>query len=564
MKNTLIFLLFGLFLMVSVPFGSCIAATSLFTEILRDFSPVTGRVMDSGPGSVTLNRGSSDGVVTGDLFQVYRKGSPVSDKQGAGVIGYLKRPFALVQVKHAAPHSSRCSVISAGHNIRAGMPVMRYSDMRSVLLTSPGTKMSRSVRQRFYNTLPALEWINPETINSQLDNAAAMKAAGLDLLFYLSTENLKVYGPDHSVIHTYSLSGQALGLSTEGGESHITAVSSSQGEGKAAEVRQQGNFQWENLDTSSGLDLSAARVAGRLYSAAKQVEIADMDGDGRPEAVYLVSRALYVFPFGTGGELLSYEVNGPGNAVGFYLCPERGWIVLNVLVEGVGLRSALIEYRNNTLFIIQDDINLWLSFNDLDGNGTRETLLGQTFDLHTIWGDKVYNLQISSDGIQYLGQLPVPEDFRTGWAQWGDIDGNGRTDLCIFDRAGRAWLFEDGLLRWSTPPGLLVHDEHGDTIMHAVVADISGNGRGEMLFASALPERGDELGARQIVCCIRWENGRFEVKPLTRPVHAWITGISVFDNSLLLAAVPRPEDQDEKPSETVMYRVRLPLGTVME
>ena len=559
MKNTLTFIL-ALFLMMSASSDSCSAATSLFTELLRDFSPVTGRVLESAADSVTLNRGSSDGVVKGDLFQVYRKGSPVSSRQGEGVIGYLKRPFALVQVEHAGQHSSRCSVSSATGGIRAGMPVMRYSDMRSVLVTAPGMKISHSVRQRFYNTLPALEWVSPDSLSGPVSDAAAMKAQGVALLFYLSTEKLTVYGPGHAVIHAYSLAGESLSISTDRAGTGVSTVLSDRGqEGTGPEVRQQGKFKWESLDTSSGLDLSSAKVAGHLYSAAKQVEIADMDGDGRPEAVYLVSRSLYVFPFGINGELLSYEVNGPGDAAGFYLCPEHGWIVVNVLVEGVGLRSVLLEYRDNTLVILKDNINLWLSFHDMDGDGIRETLLGQTFDLHTVWGDKVYTLQISSDGIQYLGQLSVPDDFRTGWAEWGDVDGNGRTDLCIFDRAGRAWLFEDGLLRWSTPPGLLLPGGYSDTIMHAVVYDVYADGRGEMLFASELPDRGNESEAGQIVCCIRWEKGRFEVTPVTRPVHAWIAGISVFDNSLLVATVPYPEDEDEQPSETIMYRVKLPL-----
>jgi hypothetical protein len=519
-------------------------------------------VIDARTGSVTVNRGSGDGVVAGDLFQVFRKGSPVSSGQGEGVIGYLKRPIALLQEQHAAPHSSRCSVISADYAIRSGMPVMRYSDMTAALVTAQDMKISDSVRQRFSNTLPALNWIEiePDTQNTIASDAASMKAAGIDLLFYLSTEKLTVFGPGHSLIHSYPLAGESFDLTSEEGESG-TAASASQG-GRTPSEEQDRSFQWESLDTESGIDLGKAPVAGRLYSAARQVEIADMDRDGRPEAVYLVARDLYMFPFGTGGELLSWKLSGPGVVSGFYLCPGHGWIVVNVLVEGVGLRSVLLENRNNSLVFVQDDINLWLSFHDMDGDGSRETLLGQTFNLHNVWGEKVYRLNITPEGIEYLEQITVPDDFRTGWAEWGDVDGNGRIDICLFDRSGRAWLFEDGMLRWSTPSGLLMPGGTRNAIMHSAVADIYGNGRSELVFASSVHTRDEDQGRAEIVCCIRWEKGRFEIAPVTRPGNAIVAGLSVFDSSLLVAAAEPSEDEDEKPGETVMYRLRLPLNSV--
>jgi len=323
--------------------------------------------------------------------------------------------------------------------------------------------------------------------------------------------------------------------------------------------QQNGTFQWTRQETSAGIDLSSASVAGRLYSVVRQAEIADMDGDGRPEAVYLIARALYLFPFGTGGELLSWEVSGPGDAVGFFLSPDHGYIVVNVLVEGVGLRSVLLKYRNSALVIIQDDMNLWLSFHDMDGDGSREALLGQTFNLHTVWGENVYRLEVTSSGIEYLEQLAVPDDFRTGWAEWGDVDGNGRMDLCLFDRSGRAWLYEDGMLRWSTPPGVLRPGGQNNTILHSAVADIYGNGRSELVFAGALNAREEDGGSMDILCCVRWENGRFEMKPVTRPLQAVVAGISVLDSSMMVAVVEPPEEEDQEPGETVMYRLRLPL-----
>ncbi len=547
----------SLLLQISVPCLCFGAGSSLFTRILHDFSPLTGRVLSVDGQFITVDCGTAAGVVTGDLFQVYRKGSPVTRGQSEGIIGYLKKPFALVQVKQVADRWARCTVLSSGRSIRIGMPVMRYSDMTAVLVTAPGMKVADVVRRRFFDTLPALNWKDEDTIGKPVTNAASMREAGVDLVFYLSTGRLTVYGPGFHPLRSYPLSGDSLAMPAAGkGGNGSDRDREAASHTVAAGRHEPAVFEWDRFLGPSSVDLERLQVAGRLDQEARQVEIADMDGDGSPDAVYLIGHTLYLLPFGSSGPLLSWEVRGPGNVVGFSVCPDRGWIVLNVLMQGVGLRSVLLHYANRSFEVRQDDINLWLSFYDMDGNGSRDTLIGQTFDLHSVWGEKVYRLSISPQGIDYDEQLFLPDDFRIGWAEWGDIDGNGRMELCLFDRVGRIWIYEDGILRWSSPAGLLRSTGQEDEIVHCVMSDVFGNGRQDMVFSGTVQGQDDAVRT-DVLCCIRWENGRFEIAPVSRPFHAAVVGISNMDRALLIAVVNASGEGEKGSGRTTMYRLPL-------
>lgn len=544
-----------LYLSLFVPGISFGSGVSLFTEVMHDFAPLPAEVLKVDTGLVTVDCGTHDGVSTGDLFQVYRRGSPVSAGQGAGVIGYLKEPFALLRVDGVKAGRADCSVINARGRIVKGMPVMRFSDMTALLVITSGSGKNETLQRRFSDMLPALKWLDGTEIPGPVKDAAGMAANGIDLLFSLSTHRLVIHGPGYVVIRSYPLSEEPFRLDHASASEPATALSRSSDAARTL-WNKTGMFQWDdNQVAASAADIHGWKTAGHLSGSANRVEIVDMDGDGRSEAVYLMPRALYVFPFRMQGQLLSWEVNGPGRAVGFYVSDTGGWIVVNVLMEGTGLRSALLRYQHDGLVIVQDDINLWLSFHNLNGKGAHDTLLGQTFDLRAVWGDKIYTLDLSSQGIEYLQEISLPRDFRTGWGEWGDIDGNGRQELCIVDRSGRIWLYEDGMLRWSSAG---VFSSGGEMTMPFLAADIYGDGHPDMLLAG--PVRGEVETTGDIICFIKWDNGKFQIGPVTMPVNAVIAGLSVSDRSLLVAVRDNAgeNDNDEK-GVTVLYQQSLPL-----
>ncbi len=542
---------------VSPAFG---AETSIFDRILHDFSPVAARVQSVESGTVAVSCGRNSGISAGDLFQVYRKGSPVSSGDNS-IIGYLKQPFVLLRAEQVSRTVSKCIPLKPQKTrIRPAMPVMRYSDMKAVLEVAPDMKISKGVEQRLRDTLPALKWVDSESLNVPVNSAEAMEQTGIALVFYLSRDKLTVYGPGYRPIHTYPLSGES------GMELAASLQEESQDHGGAQGFAKTEKDRDKNQDIkinfANALPLDSFTESGRLYSAARQVEVVDVDGDHQPETVYLVSRAIYVFPFGREGRLYTWEVDGPGDAVGFSVCGKQGWIVVNVLVNGVGLRSVLLRYSNDALVVVEDEINLWLSFCDRDGDGLRETMLGQSFSLHKVWGDSIYRLSASSEGVEYEEKMNLPEDYRTGWAIWGDVNDNGREDICLFDRSGRGYLYEEGILRWVSPAGLVpVYDRYCTSIQGGTV-DLNGDGRRDVVFAGAVPSEnsgGAGTSRGRVVYALEWDGERYGLMPVVKPLEAHLAGISHLGNSLLVAVSNIHEDQDVTP-ETVLYRLELPAG----
>ena len=522
-----------------------------YAVLLRNFAPIAGDVVSVQGPDVVIRPGYRQGVRAGDLFKVYRRGAPVGS--GGTVSGYLKQPFALLQVIRSSGDSAVCKVLSGDGKIRKGMPVMRFSDMSAILEVSPDMKISQAARQRFEDTLPALEWLEPPSF-SQHDDAAPDRDArqGAELVFRLSPRLLEVYGPDGRLLRTCGFSG-------EEGLVSARQVSDSGGPEKFRKEETDGvaAFRWSAGDMANALELEKQEVAGRLPCAASQVEVADLDGNGMEEVVYLVSRSLYVVPFGDSGRPVSWVLNGPGRITGFSAAGYDGLIAVNVLVDGVGLRSALLRYRGGELSTVLDSVNLWLSFQDLSGRCAAGTLIGQVFDLRTVWGGRVYVMSVAASGMVYRYELEVPDDFRLGWSKWADLDGNKDAELCVVDRSGRAWIYEDGILRWSFQGAVLVAGHGREMRLPSLAVCMHGRKRPSLLLAGSMREKGELTG--DMVYEVEYQGGDYAIRPFIRPVDARIAGISrVADGLMVAVARGGGPDGGDNPQETVLYRISLP------
>ena len=525
--------------------------SGLYSILLHDFSTLAGDVISVQGPDVVIRPGHRQGVKEGDLFQVYRKGAPVASGGGGTVVGYLKQPFALLQVVRSEGDRAVCRVLRSGGEISRGMPVMRFSDMNARLEVSPDMKISQAARQHFEDTLPALAWFQPSARHDD-EELNIDTAQETDLLFRLSPHALAVYGPDNRLLRTYNLASEdGFDASDQVSDTLVPEKfrKKEEADGVAA-------FRWTAGDMANAVDLEKQQVAGRLPCAASQVEVTDLEGNGVEEVVYLVSRSLYVIPFRASGGLVSWELNGPGRITGFSSAGYDGLLAVNVLVDGVGLRSVLLRYDEHGLYPVQDSINLWLSFQDISGSAGPGTLIGQVFDLRTVWGNRVYVMDVSGSRMVYQYQLEVPEDFRIGWSQWADLDGNKDAELCLVDRSGRAWIYEEGILRWSFQGAVLVPGKGQEMYLPSLVTYTEGRKSPSLLLAGSMREKGELTG--DMVYEIECHGGDYSIRPFTRPVDARIAGISRVAGGLMVAVSKSGEpDDDDNPAETFLYRISL-------
>jgi hypothetical protein len=142
---------------------------------------------------------------------------------------------------------------------------------------------------------------------------------------------------------------------------------------------------------------------------------------------------------------------------------------------------------------------------DFDGDGRDDLVVSQVSNQAARWWTALDVLYSRPDGWQRrtLASTEGRGDFATALGA-GDIDGDGATDLAAITEAGATWIFlGDGagfLIRESSPeiPAML----GGCTGYHVQIADVDGDGRGEVVEAyagepSAIfdPERCPSLGA---------------------------------------------------------------------
>ncbi len=489
-----------------------------YDQIIRDFSPVSSVVLGVSGHSLILDTGKADGVNRGDLFEIYGRGSPVLSKTRE-VIGYLKRPIATIRVIRTEDNRSTCRVVSTKAPLRVGEPATRYSDMTAAFVSRSKSDSGKKLLGKLEELFPDLIWLNPSDVPSDILDSRSMKTLGIDLLFALEPDGLKVYGPDLGLLHKYPAFRSGGGLP---GRDLKGALA-----GKAK--------RWKFKTNIREFNLANAHLIGRLLEDTIQIDILDLDGDGRPEIVYLLPSAIYVSPYRNQGRPVGYRFSGPGRPVNFSASGPGGWIAVNVLIDGAGMRSMLLRYQHSSLRAVETDINLWLAFMDRDGDRRRESFLGQSFDVNAMFGAKIYLMQASQKGISYIERIKEPRGFSVIRSIWSDTNGDGVPELCTVGRTGKLLVYENGELVWSSPGPISPGLSRDNLSKQLVSLDIDRNGLPELLF-SEVPERGPSLAGDSLMS-LGWTAGEYVLKAVTPPVGAHICGLAEVQDQIILGVV---------------------------
>jgi hypothetical protein len=513
-----------------------------YDQLLKDFAPLSASVAGVSGYSLILDKGRIHGVNAGDLFEVYGKGTPVVKPDDSEIIGYIKKSLAIIRVTRPEDRKSVCEVVTAQGPLSVGQPAMRYSDMAAAFVARSGISSVYKFRQDLEQAFPDLVWLDPSNVPSDVLDPQSMKKLGIVLLFALEQEGLKVYGPDLALLHEYPVFG------AEGTERH----------GYGTDIFEEVDHVGHQYDMGSqklktyirSFDLGNASLVGRLPESAIQIDIIDLNGDSELEIVYLLPSGLYVGHYGSPGELASYRFSGPGRLVGFSTAKTHGWIVLNVLLDGAGMRSMLLNYQDFTLNLIEDDINLWLAFIDRDGDGLKESLLGQSFDADVMFGSKVYLMESGHDGLKYRERIATPKNFSVIRSSWSDLNGNGLPELCTIDYSGKLCVYEIEQLLWSSSNRVSPQLPEGGFPKWFISADLNGNGLSELLFPGVPGEKSTLEG--DWLMLLGWTDGEYTLKSMMQPVEASICGLIAIQDQLI-TGIARPAQKLDGKGESFLY-----------
>ncbi len=368
-----------------------LAATSM-DKLVKDFRPIIAKVKEVKPNGFVLDKGIKEGVKPGDIFAIVTKGVPVYIPGTKKILGYQEKLIAKCQVNSVDQGSAQCiSYYSAG-KASGDLKALRYTKVRAAFFLNDRLVSPVFSTYSLKEILPNLDWIEPSSGPLPVASESSMKAFGIDLIFRLRDHNLLVYGPGMKKLSTYEVSSwEEVPASTGSQGAHV----------EAAPVVVD--------DAPLVFDFSHAEVVGSLKDKVIQLAVADLNGDGLHEVVYLTEKGLGLVP---------YRREGPASFYRFedFECPcnfsiFKDWLVLNVAIENAGLSSKLFRYKDGMLQIVQDEINLWLAFSPVDCGSNQKVFLGQEYEKERFRGQKIFVLRPTLKGIEYEKQAELPNDF---------------------------------------------------------------------------------------------------------------------------------------------------------
>ncbi len=412
---------------VAVALPRYLYARGQINALVEDFRPIVAAATQKDSGEFVLDKGSSSHIKPGDLFSLVGKGRPIYVPGSRRILGYQEKVVAKCKVVEVKRDLSICKVYYASGQLLPRLKALRFSRMKAALFLDGKLVSPVFSTYSLQKMLPNLVWLKPASGPMPVPTKSSMEAFGIDLVFDLKDDTLNVYGPDMREISSYKVASAAPVLSESTGkeQEHVTPGI-------------------EQAPVS--FDFAKAATVGTLSGRVLQVAVTDLDEDGREEIIYLTEKELGVAPYHSAGQPLFYRF-------GDFECPcsfsySKGWLVLNVAIKSAGLTSKLFSYRKGRLHLVQDEINLWLSFVRSECRQKRPLLLGQEYEKERFRGERIFRLNPTGNGLEYVEQVEFPGDFNVDSAT--TLDANGTCLLLYVSFDGFFKVFGSNTHLWTS------------------------------------------------------------------------------------------------------------------
>ncbi|MEF3168206.1 MAG: hypothetical protein K6360_02560 [Deltaproteobacteria bacterium] len=280
------------------------------------------------------------------------------------------------------------------------------------------------------------------------------------------------------------------------------------------------------------------QISGRLPDPALQVDVLDLDGDGREEIVTLVPSGLSVSPYRSPGTGDFFHIYPPGRPLSFSASARNGWMVLNSMIDGVGLNSSLLRFEGGRITLIQEGINLWLAFRKTC-LGSKPCLIGQNFAPEILFGDRIYQMTAETGGISYQGapEMRLPSGASILKTAWIDLDGDGVLELFTLTPGHTVHIVAEG-----SPPWVYQLPSGGSTSADQAFLPIAPWKDG-IIFAD--PDAPDTLWTCRRV------NGTYRIEHIEKGFDGRVSGL-FSSNGTVFVSITRMNQKDES-GETLLY-----------
>ena len=241
----------------------------------------------------------------------------------------------------------------------------------------------------------------------------------------------------------------------------------------------------------------------------------------------------------------------------------RDEIIINTLNETEdGFSSFVIAYRQKFQVVV-DHVHYFMGV--IGGKSVRDPgayFLGQSFASEKVFGTTVHRLRLQGKQVVSGEAFAVPLGFRLAGAYYGDINGDGRRELCFINRQSFLEIYQGSKRLWVSDQRVggslnYVQVEVGTTKVSftdkipinatPVAVDLDGDRHPELLLISNRSTASTAVGefgflAKGSVVMVRKTEVGYSLLPVTGQVSGPLQSLNLVGNEMLATMVKRGED----------------------
>jgi hypothetical protein len=540
------------------------APAEVFDELDRDFAPLSGYVVMPADGGFLIDRDAANGIAVGDLFSVVHPGEQIVHPISGKVLGTLDRIKGFLQVTRIQSGYSHARPLEVKEKIGPGDVIRRFEHIPTGFLDTTGR--GRPIFDRLRTALPGLDWKYATAAGTEVKPSLP---DGAILVFVLRVDGLEVRGPDRT-LRSYEVPGEqwaAPSPASKGpGKEHPKESGLSAGQGKSVGKAASADFVVRGALPAGTTMADFIHSGDRLLLAVTEgtrIEVFAVGDTLVPVATGDSPRPGHIYslhwwkPMPDAPPLLAATVAVDENKA---FSPTASQTVIGVV----------FTLHDGHLTPIPEELPYLLGSFDRDGDGVRETLLGQSFDRDTFFGGRIREVSLGGGKLSIGGpSFPISLPFTVQGALFADLTGDGRTETVfvrsesLFVYQGTKLLYESSrqmggslsVLTYDVNPG--AKDRLFTTAafeVPPVAVDLDGDDRVELVAIASEGSGALGLGSgirKSWLATLDYRDGRFVRGTLGPALETPLQGLYASRNGIFVVATGAPSQwgKQSRPSQ---------------
>ncbi|MEA1949674.1 MAG: hypothetical protein U9N83_20555 [Thermodesulfobacteriota bacterium] len=557
----MLFLLSAMVLVAIPVYGSAQTDGISMDKITRDFSSISGYLVEQAGEEYIIDLDASNGIAPGDVFSISSKDKEIIHPVTGKVIGYLGKVKTLLTVTRTESGYSFARLLSDSKKPERGEVIRRYDKVPALFWDYTGR--GRDMFTRLQSAIHHLEWVDydpSQAVRPAIPSSPAKDLAN-SLIFILQKDRLEVRGPDFGILHAYG---------TEPAPAKPAPAKSAPAE-QPAETRPVSALKMPELAPEPELMQHSGQTVRyeesfpelqTLATFSRPTIMADFvpteNGkllavtDGVQVALYRATDKLE--------RLKKLKLDHPGQilSLGWWQPDAEGplYLAVNTYYDD-RVWGYIFALKENRFTVFQERIPRILGTFDKDTDGKPETLLAQEFDGDEIFGSRKWQGRIAGNQLTWSDPfLDFPRFFNVIGSCLGDLTGNGHPETAfihngkLFIYSGQQPLFKSSISVGGSE-SVLVYDlataSRQTTMANSVVfeirpqvRDVDGDGRNELIVVSmnrgflGKVSPGIGVGGQSGLSVFKHKQNRFVNGTLGDQVQGHIQGLDIDSERVMM------------------------------